>query len=165
LCTVPNYIGVTGTPLIDPATDILYMFAKGYEGNAASGGVALGRYWAYALQLPSLADVTGFPLLIDGHNADNDLTRYFVGGTVLQRPSLTTLNGVVIAAFGGHCDLFNYTGYVVANIAHLLRHWKRTGTRQRRRARQRPTSSDDARRMCSKPGCVFDGEDDADRLF
>ena len=40
--------------------------------------------------------------------------RYFVGGTVLQRPSLTMVNGAVIGAFGGHCDLFNYTGMLVA---------------------------------------------------
>lgn len=28
--------------------------------------------------------------------------RYFMGGTILQRPSLAMLNGVVIGAFGGH---------------------------------------------------------------
>jgi hypothetical protein len=47
-------------------------------------------------------------LLITGAN------RYFVGGTVLQRPSLAMLNGVIIGGFGGHCDLFNYTGMLVA---------------------------------------------------
>ena len=71
-------------------------------------------------------------MLIDGHYADNgnaryefldirssflefltDLPRYFIGGTVLQRPSLSMMNGVVIGAFGGHCDLFNYTGMLV----------------------------------------------------
>lgn len=33
-----------------------------------------------------LSDRPGFPILIDGHNADNDPLRYFIGGTVLQRP-------------------------------------------------------------------------------
>lgn len=33
---------------------------------------------------------------------------------MLQRPSLTMINGVVIGGFGGHCDLFNYTGMLVA---------------------------------------------------
>ncbi|KAJ9158479.1 WSC-domain-containing protein [Coniochaeta hoffmannii] len=111
---IPNYIGVTGTPIIDPATDIVYMMAKGYKNGAASGGMPNGIYKLHALQLPSLTDAPGFPVLIDGHNADNDPTRYFVGGTVLQRPSLTSLNGVVVAAFGGHCDLFNYTGMLVS---------------------------------------------------
>ncbi len=41
-------------------------------------------------------------------------SRYFIGGTVLQRPSLTMINGYVIGAFGGHCDLFNYTGMLVS---------------------------------------------------
>lgn len=44
-------------------------------------------------------------------NANNP--RYFLGGTVLQRPSVTLINGVAIGAFGGHCDLFNYTGMLV----------------------------------------------------
>jgi iron transport multicopper oxidase len=39
---------------------------------------------------------------------------YFIGGTVLQRPSLTSINGVVIGGFGGHCDLFNYTSMLIA---------------------------------------------------
>ncbi|KAK3330104.1 WSC domain-containing protein [Apodospora peruviana] len=111
---IPNYIGVTGTPVIDPATDIVYMFAKGYRGGAAGGGVAKGIYQMYALKLPTLADAPGFPVLMDGNRADNDPTRYFVGGTVLQRPALATLNGAILVAFGGHCDLFNYTGFVAA---------------------------------------------------
>lgn len=52
--------------------------------------------------------------MIDGHYADNDPTRYFLGGTILQRPSVAISNGVVIGGFGGHCDFFNYTGMLVA---------------------------------------------------
>lgn len=111
---IPNYIGITGTPIIDPETNILYLFAKGYRGEAASGGVANGVYKMYALELPTLADTPGFPYLMDGNRADNDPTRYFVGGTVLQRPALATVNGAILVAFGGHCDLFNYTGMVAA---------------------------------------------------
>jgi len=66
------------------------------------------------VDIVTLQDKPGFPVLIDGSNADNDPTRYFIGGTVLQRPSLTMINGVVIGGFGGHCDLFNYTGMLVA---------------------------------------------------
>lgn len=74
----------------------------------------LGRYWLYGVDINTLADRPGFPVRIDGHNADNDPQKYFVGGTVLQRPSLAMINGHVIGAFGGHCDLFNYTGMLVA---------------------------------------------------
>ncbi|PQE05793.1 wsc domain-containing protein [Rutstroemia sp. NJR-2017a BVV2] len=88
-CTdIPDFIGIVGTPIIDPSTSIVYFFSKGYKNGAYSGGVANGI----------LAQC---------------LLRYFLGGTVLQRPSLTMINGVVIGAFGGHCDLFNYTGMLV----------------------------------------------------
>ena len=61
-----------------------------------------------------LTDRPGFPVLVDGHNADNDPTRYFLGGTVLQRPALTLVGGNVFGGFGGHCDKFNYTGMMVS---------------------------------------------------
>ena len=38
------------------------------------------------MNILDLSDRPGFPVLIDGHNANNDPTRYFIGGTVLQRP-------------------------------------------------------------------------------
>ncbi|KAL9019269.1 MAG: hypothetical protein Q9185_003443 [Variospora sp. 1 TL-2023] len=111
---MPDFIGIVGTPVIDPNTDTAYFFAKGYQNNAASGGVAKGTYKFYAVNVLDLTDRPGFPVLIDGHNADNDPARYFIGGTVLQRPSLTLIDGNVYGTFGGHCDLFNYTGMVTA---------------------------------------------------
>ncbi|KAM3075140.1 hypothetical protein ACMFMG_007402 [Clarireedia jacksonii] len=42
-CTdIPDYIGIIGTPIIDPATSIVYFFSKGYKNGASSGGVANG---------------------------------------------------------------------------------------------------------------------------
>lgn len=66
----------------------------------------------FAVDIVTLADRPGFPVLIDGNYADNDPTRYFIGGTVLQRPSVTLVGDTVYGASGGHCDLFNYTGMV-----------------------------------------------------
>ncbi|KAH8684343.1 hypothetical protein BGZ60DRAFT_547896 [Tricladium varicosporioides] len=114
-CTdIPDYIGIIGTPVIDPNTSTAYFFSKGYKNGASSGGVANGIYKFYAVDVQTLQDRPGFPVLIDGNFADNDNTRYFIGGTVLQRPSVAMVNGVVIGGFGGHCDLFNYTGMAVA---------------------------------------------------
>ncbi|KAL0938531.1 WSC domain-containing protein-like protein 3 [Colletotrichum truncatum] len=110
---IPNWIGVTGTPIIDPNTDIIYILSKGYRDGTTSG-TANGVYKMYALRIPSLEDVEGFPVLIDGINADNDPAKYFVGGVALQRPSLAELNGHIIAAFGSHCGRWNYTGFLVS---------------------------------------------------
>lgn len=110
---IPDWIGVTGTPIIDPNTDIMYVFSKGYRDGTTSG-TANGVYKMYAIRIPSLEDVSGFPVLIDGTTADNDRARYFNGGVALQRPSLTELNGHIVAAFGSHCGRWNYTGYILS---------------------------------------------------
>ncbi|KAL8887519.1 MAG: hypothetical protein Q9215_004914 [Flavoplaca cf. flavocitrina] len=112
-CTdMPDTIGIVGTPVIDPNTNTAYFFAKGYQNKAASGGIAKGVYNFYAVNILDLTDRPGFPVLVDGNNADNDPERYFIGGTVLQRPSLTMIGSTVYGTFGGHCDLFNYTGMI-----------------------------------------------------
>lgn len=56
-----------------------------------------------------LGTVSVFVALIIANNF-----RYFVGGTLMQRPSLAFVNGYVLGAFGAHCDLFNYTGMLVS---------------------------------------------------
>lgn len=116
-CTdIPNTIGIIGTPVIDPNTEIAYFFSKTYIPNyrvAGNTGVPNGVYYFHGVYLDTLQDVPGFPILIDGSVADNDASDFFVGGVVLQRPSLVQVGNYVYGGFGGHCDLFNYTGLVV----------------------------------------------------
>lgn len=116
-CTdIPNYIGIIGTPTIDPATDTVYFFSKTYIPNyryAGATGTFNGVYYFHGVNINTLQDVPGYPILIDGAVADNDDQKYFVGGIILQRPSLTQIGNMVYGGFGGHCDLFNYTGLVV----------------------------------------------------
>lgn len=45
---------------------------------------------------------------------NTDLARYFVGGVVIQRTSLTMVGNSVLGGFAGHCDNFNYTGMLVS---------------------------------------------------
>ncbi|KAK3681643.1 hypothetical protein B0T22DRAFT_387291, partial [Podospora appendiculata] len=110
---IPGSIGVTGTPIIDPRAGIMYLFSKGYR-DGTNEGLENAVYKLYALRIPTLEDVAGFPVLIDGTNADNDPARYFVAGVALQRPSLTEINGHIVGAFGSHCGHWNYTGYLVS---------------------------------------------------
>ncbi|KAJ9667507.1 hypothetical protein H2201_002376 [Coniosporium apollinis] len=116
-CTdIPDTIGIIGTPTIDPNTDIAYFYAKSYIPNyrtAGQNGVYNGVYYFYAVDVKTLQDVPGYPILVDGSVADNDKRMYFVGGVILQRPSLIQVGNVVYTGFGGHCDKYNYTGTVL----------------------------------------------------
>lgn len=103
---IPNYIGIIGTPTIDPLTDIVYFFSKTYIPNmrvAGNTGVLNGVYYFHAVNINTLADVYP-PILIDGTHADNAPQKYFIGGLILQRPSLVLVGSIVYGAFGGHCD-------------------------------------------------------------
>lgn len=109
---ISDSVGITGTPIIDSSTDIAYFWAKSYAEGTTSG-LYNGRYRFHAINVMTLEEEAGFPIMLDGHTADNDATRYFQAGIHLQRPALNLLNGVVYAGFGGHCDLYNYTGWIV----------------------------------------------------
>lgn len=86
-------------------------------------------YYFYAVYLDGLGDVYKFPLFVDDVPADNDLRKIFLGGLVLQRPSLLAVGDVIYAGFGGLCDSFNYTGTLVAiNInTRVINRWVTQG--------------------------------------
>ncbi len=93
----------------------MHFFSKTYIPNfriPGNTGKENGVYYFHSVNINTLADVSP-PVLIDGSFADNAPLKYFVGGIILQRPSLTQINNVVYGGFGGHCDLFNYTGLVI----------------------------------------------------
>jgi iron transport multicopper oxidase len=84
----PNFIGITGTPVIDPNTEIAYFFAATYMPNyrvAGDTGLLNGVMYFYAVNVVTLQDVPGFPILIDGTVMQNDPLRYFLGGIQNQR--------------------------------------------------------------------------------
>ena len=104
---VPN-IGITGTPVIDPATSTAYLTTKTYAAGT-SGPAAL---WFHALDLPTLAERPGFPVAIQGA-ADNEIGVSFDPTHQLQRTGLLLLNGAVYAGFGSHCGITPYKGWIV----------------------------------------------------
>ncbi|KAJ4297833.1 hypothetical protein N0V90_005729 [Kalmusia sp. IMI 367209] len=116
--TISKNMGIMGTPVIYPEYDVAFFFVKSYiEDFRVPGGASPplnSVYYFYAVYLDGLGDVYKFPLYIDDVAADNDARKIFLGGLVLQRPSLLVVGDVVYAGFGGLCDAFNYTGSVVA---------------------------------------------------
>jgi MYXO-CTERM domain-containing protein len=101
-------VGITGTPAIDPTTGTAYFFSKTY----ANGQSGAALWAAHAVDLTTGAERPNFPVTIAGA-ADDDATQVFAPKQELQRPGLLLLNGVVYAAFGSHCDIMPYTGWVV----------------------------------------------------
>ncbi|KAJ4355941.1 uncharacterized protein N0V89_003966 [Didymosphaeria variabile] len=115
---ISKNLGIMGTPVIHPEYDVAFFFVKSYiEDYRVPGGAAPplnSVYYFYAVYIDGLGDVYKFPLFIDDVGADNDPRKIFLGGLVLQRPSLLAVGDVVYAGFGGLCDAFNYTGTLVA---------------------------------------------------
>src|SRR5579859_320498 len=109
-CTdlAPN-VGVTGTPVYDPGTGVVYMVSEvvpaGHTGQQPA-------FYMNAVDVATGAQEPGWPVQIQGAPT-NDPSVPFNPLTQMQRPGLLLLGGSVYAAFGSHCDLIPYDGYVV----------------------------------------------------
>jgi len=92
----PN-IGVTGTPVIDPAAGILYAIAYSYERKQQT-------YRLHALNLSTLSDKT-MPAVITASGQLSDGSTYTFNPAVSrQRAALLLANGTVYAGFASFCD-------------------------------------------------------------
>ena len=113
-------IGVTGTPVVDDVSDIEYLVAK----TALPGNPSHAAYAMHALDVVTGQEQPGFPVTIAGP-ATNAPKVTFNATYELERPGLLLLNGVVYAAFGGHCDRTPYTGWVVgvSTTGHMTTRW------------------------------------------
>jgi hypothetical protein len=73
---IGGYIGITGTPVIDPSTDTVYFWAKSYLAPGQSGWQN-GAYRFHAVDAATLAERPGFPTNIQGAMGKlEDLTCY-----------------------------------------------------------------------------------------
>lgn len=116
-CTDINpMIGVTGTGVIDPATDTWYVIAKTYADqtqiNVAQGRPA-GRQIVHAVNTNDLSERPNFPKDLEGTSARNNPSRLFNGGIHHQRPALLHYGNYIYAGFGSHCVKFNFTGWIM----------------------------------------------------
>lgn len=107
------WVGVTSTPVIDPATHVAYLTYKTYT----SGQPA---WYMEAVNVATGAKEPGFPVRLGGAGAEDEAQnksptherQHFEAKTQLQRPGLLLMEGVVYAAFGSDCDTPNWQGWV-----------------------------------------------------
>jgi hypothetical protein len=104
-------IGITSTPVIDPATNTIYVMPKTREtvgtvsGQACSTGSPCYIHRLHALDLITGAEKFGGPMIISAPN--------FAPFWHLQRPALTLANSTLYIAFGSHGDHIPYYGWVM----------------------------------------------------
>ena len=111
-------VGITGTPVIDPATQTLYVVAV----TAEPGG-----YFSrlHALDLSTGTEKLGGPIIVSpvipgSGEGSIDGTLSFNALTANQRPGLLLSNGVVYVAYATHCDVGPSHGWVMGFDASTL---------------------------------------------
>ncbi|GHO87884.1 hypothetical protein [Dictyobacter formicarum] len=107
----PEY-GITGTPVIDPSTNTLYVVA-----NTLENGV--NTYRLHAIDLTTGNDKPGSPTLIQASVQGSTGTVTFNSVIQMNRPGLLLLNGVVYIGWGSHCDndIAHYHGWLMGYSA------------------------------------------------
>jgi Putative Ig domain len=112
-------VGVTGTPVIDPATNMLFVVSKSV---ISSGPTFFQRL--HAIDLLSGNEKTSSPVTIAGTypgTGDGGTTTTFVARGQNQRPGLALVNGIVYITWASHEDYPPYYGWVMGyNEANLV---------------------------------------------
>ena len=119
---IPNQIGITGTPVIDPTTDTLYVVSATM---VVAGGDTNYVQQLHALDITTGAEKFGGPVVIQ---ASVPGTGAGVSGSSVafnnlyenQRAGLLLNNGVVYIAFGSHGDNGPWHGWVLGYNATTL---------------------------------------------
>jgi hypothetical protein len=121
----PN-IGITSTPVIDPATNTIYLVAKSKDGSnyphhlhaldVATGQHKSGSPVRITASVPGNQELSASPWYSSNRGTLNFNSRWS-----LQRPSLLLLNGIIYIAFGSHGDRDPYHGWVLGYNATTLK--------------------------------------------
>ena len=116
-------VGITGTPVIDPATGTLYV-----DVFTGAVGVGVTNYFhrLHALNLTNGTERSFSPVLVTASVAGTGLDS--VGGKVTfnarqenQRCALTLAGGIVYVAFAGYADTNPYHGWIIGfNATNLV---------------------------------------------
>jgi hypothetical protein len=114
-------VGITGTPVIDPSTNTLYVVA-------ASARDTQLIHRLHALDVTTGAERPGSPVVItasvpgsgDGFFSTSE-TVEFGPDFHKNRAGLLLINGVVYTTWGSYCDSLSYHGWIIAYDAKDLR--------------------------------------------
>ncbi|HET7209617.1 MAG TPA: pyrrolo-quinoline quinone [Terriglobales bacterium] len=106
-------IGITSTPVIDRAHNVIYMVAMSKDGS--------GNYFQrlHALNLTNGTELFGGPVSIaasfpgNGPNSSGGKLT-FNPGQYAERAGLLLMNGVLYTAWTSHCDIQPYNGWIIA---------------------------------------------------
>jgi hypothetical protein len=104
----PSY-GVTSTPVIDPASGIVYLTARTWDWSNPSSAT----WRAFAFNATTGVPQPGWPITIGG-TATNDSSSTFDPTVENQRTGLFLSGGRVFAGFAGMCDLGAYKGWIAS---------------------------------------------------
>jgi hypothetical protein len=115
------WIGITATPVIDPATGTLYVVSKTKQ---TKGGVVY-RQQLHALDIATGAEKFGGPVTIAATAAGTGVGN--VNGVISfdplkqnDRAALTLAGGIVYLTFASHCDMGPYHGWILGYNASTL---------------------------------------------
>jgi uncharacterized protein YidB (DUF937 family) len=111
-------VGITGTPVIDPASNTLYVVSKA----KVNGSIV---QHLHALSTLTLAETLSGPVEVQAEVAGtakdgNGTTVTFNPVLENQRPGLALENGHVLIAWGAHCDNPPYHGWLISYSASTL---------------------------------------------
>lgn len=107
--TITPETGVTGTPVIDPATDTLYVVSTSMVGTSFYQRL-------HAIDLTTGDEESGSPVTIAATypgSGDGGATVTFNAQTQLQRAGLAFVNGTVYIAWASHEDTPPYYGWII----------------------------------------------------
>ena len=112
-------IGITSTPVIDRAHNVIYAVAMSKDGS----GNYIQRL--HALNLANGAEMLGGPVTIKASypgtgEESSGGTLNFMPGQHAERAGLLLLNGIIYTMWTSHCDIRPYTGWVIAYNASTL---------------------------------------------
>jgi uncharacterized protein (TIGR03437 family) len=113
-------IGITGTPVIDPASGTMYLVAMTKE---TSGGATHYVQRLHALDISTGSERNGSPVVIQATfpgTGEGGSTLTFNPKNYKQRPGLALWNGVVYTSWSSHCDIGAYHGWVIGYDAQTL---------------------------------------------